>query len=222
MRRATVVANEQIGENYRHVTFEGQALAGVDWIAGQKVQIAMSEAFVTRTYTPVEWDAKAGRTAIAGYTHGDGPGSAWLRGVKPGDECDILGPRASIDAQAISGPIALFGDETSIGLAAAIIHQDPNRYCRCHFEVDDRGSSQRVLTELGIAGMALLQRTQSDHHLAEMEAALSAFIKTDASFVLTGKAGTIKRLRQRLSQQGVPTRRVVTKAYWAPGKVGLD
>ena len=66
MRRATVVANEQIGENYRRVTFEGQALAGVDWIAGQKVQIAMSEAFVTRTYTPIEWDAKAGRTAIAG------------------------------------------------------------------------------------------------------------------------------------------------------------
>ena len=105
MKHATVVANEQIGENYRRLTFEGQALTGVDWVPGQKVQIAMSEAFVTRTYTPVEWEAKAGRAAIVGYAHGGGPGSAWLRDIKPGNECDILGPRASIDTRAISGPL---------------------------------------------------------------------------------------------------------------------
>ena len=45
MKHATVVANEQIGENYRRLTFEGQALTGVDWVPGQKVQIAMSRAF---------------------------------------------------------------------------------------------------------------------------------------------------------------------------------
>ena len=78
MKHATVTANEQIGENYRRLTFEGQALTGVDWVPGQKVQIAMGEGFVTRTYTPVEWEAKAGRAAIVGYAHGGGPGSAWL------------------------------------------------------------------------------------------------------------------------------------------------
>jgi hypothetical protein len=45
MKHATVVANEKIGENYRRRTFEGQALTGVDWVPGQKVQIAMSRAF---------------------------------------------------------------------------------------------------------------------------------------------------------------------------------
>jgi NADPH-dependent ferric siderophore reductase len=105
------------------LTFEGQALTGVDWVPGQKVQIAMGEGFVTRTYTPVEWEAKAGRAAIVGYAHGGGPGSAWLRDIKPGNECDILGPRASIDTRAISGPLVLFGDETSIGLAGAIARQ---------------------------------------------------------------------------------------------------
>ena len=43
MKHATVVANEQIGENYRRLTFEGQALTGVDWVPGQKLQIAMGE-----------------------------------------------------------------------------------------------------------------------------------------------------------------------------------
>lgn len=222
MRRATVVANEQLGGNYRRIAFEGPALAGVDWRAGQKVQIAMREAFVTRTYTPIEWDGAAGRTTIVGYAHGSGPGSAWLRAVKPGDECDILGPRTSIDARAMAGPLALFGDETSIGLAAAIIHQDRERSCRCHFEVEDRTSAERVVTGLGIAGAALSARVDADRHLADMEGALPELIKSDGSFVLTGKAGTIQRLRQSLRQHGVPARRVVTKAYWAPGKIGLD
>jgi len=222
MKHATVVENEKIGENYRRLTFEGQALTGVDWVPGQKVQIAMSEAFVTRTYTPVEWEAKAGRAAIVGYAHGGGPGSAWLRDIKPGNECDILGPPASIDTRAISGPLVLFGDETSIGLAGAIVRQDCDRLCQCHFEVDDRTSAEDVLAGLGIAGAALFKRTASDHHLGEMEAALAALAKTPASFVLTGKAGTIQRFRQILRRHSVPSRRLITKAYWAPGKVGLD
>ena len=222
MKHATVVANEQIGENYRRLTFEGQALTGVDWVPGQKLQIAMSEAFVAGTYTPVEWESKAGRAAIVGYAHGGGPGSAWLRDIKPGNECDILGPRASIDTRAISGRFAMFGDETSIGLAGAIVRQDRDRLCQCHFEVDDRTSAQDVLTGLGIAGAALFKRTASDHHLGEVEAALAALAKTPASFVLTGKAGTIQRFRQTLRRHSVPTRRLITKAYWAPGKVGLD
>jgi len=222
MKHATVTANEQIGENYRRLTFEGQALTGVDWVPGQKLQIAMGEGFVTRTYTPVEWDAKAGRAAIVGYAHGGGPGSTWLRDIQPGNECDILGPRASINTRAISEPLVLFGDETSIGLAGAIVRQDRDRFCQCHFEVDDRTSAEDVLTGLGIAGAALFKRTASDHHLGEMEAALAALAKTPASFVLTGKAGTIQRFRQTLRRHGVPARRVITKAYWAPGKVGLD
>jgi hypothetical protein len=55
-----------------------------------------------------------------------------------------------------------------------------------------------------------------------MEAALPALAVTDATFVLTGKASTIQRLRQSLTRQAVSSRRIVTKAYWAPGKAGLD
>lgn len=222
MRRATVRANEELDENYRRITLEGPALRGVAWSAGQKVQIAMGAAFAARTYTPIEWSAEAGRTTILGYVHGGGPGSAWLRGVEPGDECDILGPRASVDARTMTGPLAVFGDETSIGLAAALVHQNRERSCRYHFEVEDRTSAERALAGFGIAGAVLLTRMESDRHLAEMEAALPELIKTDASFLLTGKASTIQRLRQSLGQQGVSARRVVTKAYWAPGKIGLD
>ena len=55
-----------------------------------------------------------------------------------------------------------------------------------------------------------------------MAAMLSDAAATGASFVLTGKAGTIQALRQRLRLLSVPAARVITKAYWAPGKAGLD
>ena len=82
MRHATASACETIGDNFRLITLEGPALAGVAWTPGQKIQIAMGSAFVTRTYTPIEWDAVAGRISILGYDHGDGPGSAWVGEVQ--------------------------------------------------------------------------------------------------------------------------------------------
>lgn len=221
MRHAHVVASEAIGEGFRLITLEGPDLRGAQWTPGQKIQIAMGSAFVTRTYTPIDWDSTAGRTRILGYAHGDGPGSAWVRGVRTGDECDVFGPRASLDLSRIEGPLALYGDETSIGLAYAAIHAAASRPVSCHFEVEDVAASGEAMTKLGVAA-TLHARRADDQHVADMEESLAAHIEAGARFVLTGKAGTIQRLRQRLKQHGVPSARIATKAYWAPGKTGLD
>src|SRR5271156_1181883 len=76
MRKATVSTCEDLGDRFRLITFEGPQLCGVEWVAGQKVQIAMG---------------------------------AWLLGLKPGDACNLLGPRTSLDVSRLSGPLALFG-----------------------------------------------------------------------------------------------------------------
>ncbi len=223
MKHATIVANEPLGGRLRLVSLESPAFRGIDWSPGQKIQIAMGSAFAARTYTPIEWNAVAGRTGILGYTHGDGPGSAWVRTVRPGDECDILGPRRSLALHHPAGPLAVVGDETSIGLACALMRQDRSSSVSCHFEVDDVGDAGPTMTTLGIDAVTTLYgRRPGDGHLAEMEDGLSALVGTGASFVLTGKAGTIQRLRQSLKRHAVPASRIVTKAYWAPGKTGLD
>jgi NADPH-dependent ferric siderophore reductase len=222
LKHATVTAAETLGDHFRLITLEGPALAGVEWIPGQKVQIAMGSAFVKRTYTPIEWNASAGRACILGYAHGDGPGSAWVRGAMPGDECDIFGPRASLDLRHQPGPLAVFGDETSIGLAHALAEQDRTRPLVCHFEVGEIADGRRVVEQLGLGDAVLLARREDEAQVEEMVAALPALVAAGASFVLTGKAGTIQQLRQSLKQQAVPAPRIVTKAYWAPGKTGLD
>jgi NADPH-dependent ferric siderophore reductase len=149
-------------------------------------------------------------------------GSAWILGVEPGDECDLFGPRASLDVRQTTGPLAIFGDETSIGLAYALARHDPARSVACHFEVGNVESCKQVVARLGIGDTVLFARSDDDAHLAALEATLPALIATGASFVLTGKAGTIQQLRQSLKRQAVGTKQIVTKAYWAPGKVGLD
>ncbi len=222
MRRAAIAEVEPLAKGFRLITLEGDALKGAAWAPGQKIQIAMGSAFVARTYTPIDWDAAAGRTRILGYAHSDGPGSAWVLGVEPGDECDLFGPRASLDITRASAPLAIFGDETSIGLAHALTFEDRSRALSCCFEMSDVESGRQIVTRLGLEGAALIAKRADDAHGEEMEAALSAPVAAGASFVLTGKAGTIQRLRQRLKQHDVRTARILTKAYWAPGKRGLD
>lgn len=222
MKRASVVTSEPVADGFRLITLEGAALKGVEWTAGQRIQIAMNSLFIARTYTPIEWSRAAGRTCIVAYAHGDGPGSAWVRSVQPGDECDIFGPRRSLDLRHINGPLAVFGDETSIGLAYALVRQDRSRSAVCYFEVGDRESAAQLVAQLQIETVTLFERRNDNGHVAEMEAALPPLVGAGRSFVLTGQAGTIQRLRQGLKRQAVPATRIVTKAYWAPGKTGLD
>jgi NADPH-dependent ferric siderophore reductase len=220
MRPASVIANEPLAGGFRLITLEGPALANVGWTPGQKVQVAMGSGFATRTYTPIEWNEGVGRTCILGYAHGDGPGSVWVRDTQPGDACDLFGPRGSLDASRLPGPLAVFGDETAIGLAYALSSQD--RAVASHFEVADAEGAHQVATQLGLEGASFHARRTDEAHLAEMEAALPDLIASGASFVLAGKAATVQRLRHILKRDGVSPARVITKAYWAPGKTGLD
>lgn len=222
MKPVIVTANERLADRFHLITLAGDLLKDTRWRPGQKVQIAMGSAFVTRTYTPIEWNASAGRMCILGYAHGDGPGSAWVRNVAPGDECDIFGPRASLDISDLSGPLFIVGDETSIGLAYAATRQDPTRLVKSCFEVEGDDAARQVVGGLDLQGVSLVARHADDAHLAALETFVADGLAVGAAFVLTGKAATIQMLRQSLRQRSVPTTRFVTKAYWAPGKAGLD
>ncbi|GLU30442.1 siderophore-interacting protein [Trinickia caryophylli] len=222
MKHAYVVATEPLSERFRLLTLESAAFEGVAWVPGQKVQIAMGSAFVARTFTPIDWDAAAGRTRLLGYVHGGGPGSEWVSSVAAGDECDVFGPRASLAFPGNAEPIVVFGDETSFGLACSLLRAQPTRAPHCLFEVDDIEAARRVATRLGLRDAKLVRRTDDEAHLAELETALPSLAGAHAHFVLTGKAQSIQRLRRTLKGLGVASSHLSAKAYWAPGKTGLD
>jgi NADPH-dependent ferric siderophore reductase len=168
------------------------------------------------------WRAPIRRICILGFAHGAGPGSDWLRAAVPGSSCDIFGPRASLDIGRPRGPMALFGDETSLGLAHAIEQCGMMEAVYGFFEVGDVEASRSVAAQLDLQSYTLVRREVDDAHLTEFESKLPALADTGATFVLTGKACSIQRVRRTLHALQVPSQRIRTKAYWTPGKAGLD
>ncbi|MEI9851439.1 MAG: siderophore-interacting protein [Sphingomonas sp.] len=219
MRPAAVAAVESLSAGFRLIDLEGEALKGVAWILGQKIQVMLGGLLTARTYTPVSWDAALGRTRILAWSHGDGPGSAWASSLVEGDICQFFGPRRSIELEG-EGPLVVFGDETSFGLALALAETGGAGGRDAVRGIEHR----RGRAGAGTAGLAasLVERVADDSHLATIERDLRDLAGEGATFVLTGRAAAIQRLNRALKAAGVGSSRLRAKAYWAPGKAGLD
>jgi ferric-chelate reductase (NADPH) len=216
-RRAHVVDIVDIGSAFRIVTLGGDALRHVAWTPGDKIQVQLG-GWVQRTYTPIDWDPVAGRTRILVYLHADGPGTQWARMLNKGDDCILFGPRKSVGRPPSSAIV--FGDETSLGLAAAL--SGPGMHLMVEVSAPDQ--VMPVLGYLGLNKAHLCARRDDDAHLTALEGQLSTWLMTDpaAEIVLTGRAAAIGHLTRFLRQTEVSTGRRQSKAYWAPGKKGLD
>ena len=125
MRPASIAGIEVLSPRFRSIALEGDALKGLAWNVGQKIQVAMGSGLSARTYTPMSWDAENGRTTLLAFAHGSGPGSRWASSLQEGDMCRFFGPRRSLDLSPGETPTVLFGDETSFGLASALRESRP-------------------------------------------------------------------------------------------------
>ena len=222
MHTANVAAVETLSPHFRLVDLEGEALRHIEWTAGQKVQVSMGSGLSARTYTPISWDADNGRTRLLTFAHGDGPGSRWANGLRQGDTCQFFGPRRSLDLADLGAPVVLFGDETSFGLAAALRDNLQAGGALHLFEAADITESRQALEAVGLGEARLIARSVGDAHLAAVEAEMLRLAAGGAQFVLTGKASSIQRISRALKAAGVASSHIKAKAYWAPGKTGLD
>ena len=223
-KQATVSSLRDLASGFRLVTLAGDDLRGVDWTPGQKVQLMLG-GWVQRTYTPLSWDANGGVVELLAYVHGEGPGAAWARELVAGASCAVFGPRSSLDLQRLARPALLFGDETSFGLAHALRFTQA-RAAGVHLvlEVSSKQVSSSVLDAIAVAGAHLVERSSGDEHLSEVRELATRLVETHsiAAGVLSGKAPSIAHVSKHLRQLGLPRAQLQTKAYWAPGKTGLD
>lgn len=224
MKVAAVAEIRELDERFRLVTFRGDSLRGVPWTPGQKVQVALG-GWSYRTYTPLSWDTVQGSTQLLLFLHGEAPGAIWGRTLKVGDACTIFGPRDSLDLYTLDRPALLFGDETSFGLAYSMRSTPQGAGdVRMVFEVTSKTIAEKILGHLGITGADLVERTPGDSHRSELERIVADHVQNRSikHCVLSGEATSIQRLSKRLRSLGLSSRQIRTKAYWAPGKTGLD
>jgi NADPH-dependent ferric siderophore reductase len=175
---------------------------------------------INRTYTPTDWDPDRGSTTLVATTHGSGPGAARIASLEPGDDVQLFGPRASIDLSRVGGAPLFVGDETSFGLALAWRTRigRPAAYC---FEVRDPGGAHSVLSALGLTD-ALVVRAEP----AAAPLAAAVLAQADAAplthLVLTGRAESIRQVRNAIRERQNHSGELTVKAYWAENRAGLD
>jgi len=223
-RQARVDSVEELNPKFRLITLSGDELKNVAWTPGDKVQIQLG-GWVQRTYTPLDWVPEEGRFRILVYLHADGPGTRWARSLRVGDACTVFGPRKSIDLTQLRRPAIFFGDETSFGLARAL--KGPKAQAEgiaFLFELSTPPESFAAVAYLGFSKTHHHFRSDSEIHSLELEAQMRALLAAHRpiQFVLTGRSTSVQSLHKLLRREGFSSSQIRARAYWAPGKTGLD
>jgi NADPH-dependent ferric siderophore reductase len=224
LRVTRVHAVQDLAPKFRRVTLEGSWAAEVGdafGAAGQKVQIFHPEVG-SRTYTPFDFERATGRFSLLVYLHGETPGATWGRTVRVGEEVRLVGPQPSTSLDGLTGPAALFGDETSFAVARTLrgVARLRDR-CTVRLEVASRSDAYPVADALDIPRDSLVAKEPEETHLAPIARQLaSAAPPGTGTVVLTGRASSIQKVREHL--RAADHRKQTVRAYWADGKRGLD
>jgi ferric-chelate reductase (NADPH) len=196
LNTAYVTDIDQISPRFARVEMQAQPFRAAKWTPGAKLQVRPQRGTLAlRTYTPISWDGERGTTQLIVFTHGEGPAASWFRRVAVGDECEVFGPRGSVDLHGLSGPVVFVGDESSVGLACAL--QTVTREVRHVFEATDPAELSAVLTGLGFGDTVAVVPRGDDRELL-IEEACHAAEESVGSFdlVLSGDAASVHALRR--------------------------
>ncbi len=221
---ATVTEVSDPSAHFRFLTLRSEVFKNRDWNPGDKIRVVVDQAEL-RTYTPFDWDPIAGTVRLLAYRRGEGAASRWLKGLRSGDSCQVLGPQRSTALAKLQRPAVFIGDETSFALAQAVKNTS-GRSTDMHFlfEVSSAAESQPVLWDMSLGEYTVVERAADDAHLETLNRRLLDLLvgRAPRQFVFSGKSSTIHHLSRSLKMQGRTPSQLMVKAFWAPGKQGLD
>lgn len=209
LSHAKVVSTEAVGPGFRRLELRGDFAKPNP---GDKLQILLPSDDV-RSYTPIA--GGAGELVLLGWAEASGPGARWLTEVKVGTDVSFARPQRSLVLPA--GPVILVGDETSVAVAASYEAAHPGRV-QAVFEGRSSAAVFAAASAVGLKSVRAMARGDTSATVAAIMVAKSK--APDATIALTGGSELIVAVRAALREQGL--RDVKCKAYWIPGKAGLD
>ncbi|GAA4728660.1 siderophore-interacting protein [Phytohabitans rumicis] len=213
--RATVAEVAAVTPRMRRVRVVGDALRGLDWTPGQHVRVRVEDLRL-RSYSV--WDYTDGEhldLCVLDHPAG-GPGARWARRIGAGDPVAFTRPQGRLTLRD-DAPYHLFvGDETAsvaFGPMLCALPADARAYGVIETErPDDRLPLARVdgFEWIGRDGLVAALR------------ALDLPAEPGVAYV-AGEARACQAVRRHLrTERGWPREAVTVKAFWAPGKRGLD
>lgn len=209
LRGARVTAADSVGEGFRRIALQGAELRAQP---GDKIQVLLPSDDV-RTYTPIP---SADGATLLGWRHASaGPGARWITEARAGDDIRFVGAQSSLSFP--PGPLILVGDETSVAVAASFAAARSD-LVQTLFEAQSPKDLRRAAQAVGLEPFQIVARADM---AALVEAVVRARANAPAAAIgLTGGSVLVQALHAALRDRGIaPTRR---KAYWVPGRTGLD
>ncbi len=218
--RGRVVATAQLTPRMRRVTIAANAMVDATFRPAQDVELLLREESgrrVKRRYTIRHARAAAGELDLDVLLHGAGPGAAWGRAARPGDEVDFQGPRGKLELRPAPWHL-LCGDESALPAIAAICEALPgDEPATAVIEVRDADDELPVAA----ADVRWVHRGDAPPGRPEpLAAALREVVLPDASGrgYLMGETRATVALRAVLEDRGVAHESIFVKGYWNLGR----
>ena len=209
---ATVSAVHDLSPRVRCIRFDAEALRGSDWVPGQKVKIKGADWL--RSYTPSRVDSAEGWMDVIFFLHGNGLASRWAAQASPGEALHYVGPSKSMAGPERVPDWALFmGDETTIGLAAALIEALPDSVRVIGaIEVDAVDSS--AMEAYGVPLAAAIRRDEHGDALLAWLEALELPAGHGMVWV-SGEVISVRALKDAMMERNPESVEFKMKAYWS-------
>ena len=176
---------------------------------------------VLRTFTPLRFDAAAGRLDLEIVRHRDGAVSTWAETVGRGAGAAISGPGRGYEVDPSASRYLLFGDETALPAVGQLLSALPaDATVDVHLEIVVAEAqvalpahpastvTWHVAASGAAPGAGLLQAARSEGALAENSRIWAA-----------GEAASMQALRKLFfEERGVTRAQATIRGYWKPAR----
>lgn len=208
---ATVVGRRALSPRVLCLTLQGPG-GDLGFHPGCKIKLGVPGVFL-KSYTPAAHDPDSGRFEVVFHLHGLGEASRWAASATAGDEVVFLGPAPSMKRRADVQWARFFGDETTLGLARALLDALPD-------EVEVAGAIEALAEDVGSVGaygLPLDAVARAEGPGRALVAHVEAMPLPDGPGVVwvSGHAGTVLEVRNLLRARGVDPASILVKPYWS-------
>jgi NADPH-dependent ferric siderophore reductase len=219
-----VAASDQVSPHIQRMELTAPELDDFSYAPGQDVMLLVAadgSRPVRRRYTIRQLDASRRRLTLDVVLHGDGPGERWVRGARPGDRIEGIGPRGKITPSPAADWHLFMGDESAMPAILAMTESLPgDSEATIVLEVPDPADEQELLApaRTRLSWLHRLTGPAGDPAALAGEAAEVELPPGNGHAYLLGEAKVVLRLREILSGRGLAADQMSPKAYWGRGR----
>lgn len=229
LNKAHVISKEEIADNVFHLIIAGKSLENLAYIPGQHVRIfigmnndQLGFREKIRTYSIWNYHSANGTMNLTVCAHSDGPGSAWIKSIKAGEEIYLTAPQGKFVLDTSAPEYLFIGDVTTLAHFYAIRRELPaDKIMRGIIYAEKKSE---LFTDMdGLLPFEFYEFPSNP--IQQVKQLIEQKPATDSeTIVYIGGDGRIcVELNNYFKKtKGWKTKNIRTKPFWMPGKQGLE